>query len=325
MDKLLFSLALIFLGLSLGYFLKGLIHRGTRTTRYSVESIRKALQRIAVLVLSPISVLGSLWVVNLESIKLIALPFVGIFTLLLGGFLAFCYSKQVKMPRNQAGAFIVAGGFTNIGLIGGLVCYLFLGESGYALVSIYGLFELFSYYAFGFPVAKSFSSEIGNNKSFLVRLRKVILDPFVIVALGSIVLGFFLNLSGIPRPEFYGRIIELFIPLSTLLLLTSIGMSISFREIGKFIKEGVVIAVIKFLIVPIVATSLAYLIGFGGINDGLPLKVVLILSCMPVGFTAMIPPTIYDLDIDLTNTCWLVTTISLIFVIPVLHYLIKSF
>jgi len=33
--------------------------------------------------------------------------------------------------RNQAATFIVAGGFTNIGLIGGLVCYLFPGESGY--------------------------------------------------------------------------------------------------------------------------------------------------------------------------------------------------
>ena len=95
------------------------------------------------------------------------------------------------------------------------------------------------------------------------------------------------------------------------------------KMLGKYIKEGVVIAVIKFLIVPIVATSLAYMIGFGGINDGLPLKVVLILSCMPVGFTAMIPPTIYNLDIDLTNACWFVTTISLIFVIPVLQYLLK--
>jgi len=90
-------------------------------------------------------------------------------------------------------------------------------------------------------------------------------------------------------------------------------------------QEGLLIALIKFIIVPVVATTLAYLVGFGRIDQGLPLKVVMILSSMPVGFNAMVPPTIYDLDVDLANANWLVTTLSLIIVIPVLQYLITLF
>ena len=102
-------------------------------------------------------------------------------------------------------------------------------------------------------------------------------------------------------------------------------MAMHFRRIGKYIKEGLLIALIKFVIVPAVATTLAYLVGFGEIDQGLPLKVVMILSSMPVGFIAMVPPTIYDLDVDLANANWLVTNILLILVIPVLQYLITLF
>jgi predicted permease len=50
----------------------------------------------------------------------------------------------------------------------------------------------------------------------------------------------------------------------------------------------------------------------------LPLKVVIILSSMPVAFNALIPPSIYDLDLDLANSCWFFTTALLIIILPLL-------
>jgi predicted permease len=50
----------------------------------------------------------------------------------------------------------------------------------------------------------------------------------------------------------------------------------------------------------------------------LPLKVVIILSSMPVAFNALIPPSIYDLDLDLANSCWFFTTALLIITLPML-------
>jgi len=82
------------------------------------------------------------------------------------------------------------------------------------------------------------------------------------------------------------------------------------------------VSIIKFICVPVLATTLAYLIGFGKIDNGLPLKVVMILSCMPVAFNALIPPSIYDLDLDLANSCWFFTTAMLIFVLPALLFIL---
>ena len=63
---------------------------------------------------------------------------------------------------------------------------------------------------------------------------------------------------------------------------------------------------------PAVTACLAgYFIGYGSMHAGLPLKVVLILSSTPVAFTALIPPSIYDLDLELSNACWLTSTLAL--------------
>ena len=325
MKNYFFSLGIIGFGLLLGYLIQILSQKSNPIFSLNINSLRKTFQKIAVLIINPVTFIGAIWVVNLNDLKLIALPFIGITALVLGGFIALLFSKMQNMNRGQTGAYIVAGGFTNIGSIGGLLCYIFLGEAGFALVSFYSLFELISYYGFGFPIAKSYSSEVSIIERFRLRLKKLLLDPFMLVAFGSISIGFFLNISGLKRPEFYESINTLFIPTGSVLLLTSIGMAMKFRQIGKYIKEGMLIALIKFLVVPIVATTLAYLVGLGKIDQGLPLKTVLILSSMPVGFIALIPPTIYDLDVDLANAAWFVTNISLLFVIPCLHYLITLF
>jgi hypothetical protein len=53
------------------------------------------------------------------------------------------------------------------------------------------------------------------------------------------------------------------------------------------------------------------------------MKVVMILSSMPVAFSALIPPSLYDLDLDLANACWFFTTSALIVVLPLLLMLIN--
>jgi hypothetical protein len=43
---------------------------------------------------------------------------------------------------------------------------------------------------------------------------------------------------------------------------------------------------------------------------------------MPVAFNALIPPSIYDLDLNLANSCWFFTTALLIFVLPGLLFIL---
>ena len=60
-------------------------------------------------------------------------------------------------------------------------------------------------------------------------------------------------------------------------------------------------------------------------DDGLAFKVVLVLSSMPVAVNALVVASIYDLDLDLANACWLVITGALIVVVPWLRFPLTFF
>jgi predicted permease len=194
---------------------------------------------------------------------------------------------------------------------------VFLGEKGFALVPIYKLFEELCYYSIGFPIAKYYSGS-ENKENILDRVKALSTDPFILVTLSSIAMGGLLNLAEVERPDFLGSVVAVFVPLGTVMLLVSIGLALKFRRVRDYLKECISVSLIKFILVPGSTVSLAFLIGFGSIEEGLPLKVVIILSSMPVAFTALIPPSIYDLDLDLANSCWFFTTSLLVGVLPLL-------
>ena len=325
MDKIIYSLNLVFWGLAAGYVFQILIQKGVISLPIPIDHLRKQMQRLALLFFNPVAILGATWIAGLDNIRIMIFPFLGFTALFTGGILAYLASRFFKLNRKQTGAYIVCGGFTNIGSLGALFCFIFLGEAGFALVPFYKLFEEFSYYAVGFPIAKSYSTEVTKTESFILRIKKVMTDIFVLVAVGSILIGLILNFSGIKRPEFYGTINAIFIPAAALLLLTSIGMAMRFSSVKHYLKQSAFIACIKFIFVPFIIVTIGWLFGLGQMNSGLPLKVILILSSMPVGFIAMVPPTIYDLDIDLANSCWLTTNGLLLLVIPGLMFFLSFF
>ena len=324
MLKLILSFIIILFGLLLGYGIQVLVNRNAISLPIPVDQLRKLLQKTALLFLNPVAIVGALWVVNIESIRLAALPFNGLFAILAGGALALAAAKLLKLEPKRTGAMYGCGSFTNIGSIGALICFIFLGEQGFALVPIYKIFEELSYYSVGFPIAKYYSSSEKTERT-MDRIKSLGKDPFILTALSSIVLGGLLNWAGIQRPEFFKTVVSVFVPLGTILLLTSIGLALKFRRVRDYLRECLSVSVIKFLLVPVLASSLAYLLGFGDIDHGLPLKVVIILSSMPVAFNALIPPSIYDLDLDLANSCWFFTTALLIIILPLLLILLTMF
>ena len=318
MSKFLFSFAVIAFGLFLGYLIQTACARGLLKLPLGIDQLRKLLQRAALLFVNPVTVVGAIWIVDMKAVSLAALPALGGGAILLGGALALAFSKIIGLESKQTGAFFACGSFTNIGSIGALICFMFLGERGFALVPIYKLFEEVTYYGVGFPVAKYYSNSHETGESSWQRLRGMIRDPFILVALSAITLGGLLHASGLQRPAFFHTLNSVFIPTGTILLLVSIGLAMKFKRVKRYLRECLAVSAIKFLLVPLTMFFTAYLIGFGEIEGGLPLKVVTILSAMPVAFNALIPPSIYDLDLDLANSCWFFTTTSLLVVLPVL-------
>jgi len=77
-------------------------------------------------------------------------------------------------------------------------------------------------------------------------------------------------------------------------------------------------ALIKFALVPAVVIPAGWALGLGGLDGALPLRVVALLAFMPVGFYALIPPTLYGADLDLANSSWLATTAATLGILPAL-------
>jgi len=323
MYRFLSALALMFSALAAGYLLRVLIERRILRLPFELLKIRKFLQTVALLFFIPLTFLGAVWIVNLDNLKILALPFIEVFAIVLGGSLAYGFARAQSLTRRQTGPYIVTGAFANVGSIGGLICYMFLGEAAFALVGLYKLFEELMYFAFALPLAKSFSLDHKKNDSLGSRFKKVLADPFVLVPLSGLAVGLILNLTGVPRPEFYSRVNSIFIPAIPVLLLLSIGLAMRFGSVRKYFWKSAAIVLIRQIMVPAAVVGIALALGFGTIADGLPLKVVLILSCMPVAFIAMVPTTIYDLDVELANSNWLLTNSLLVVLVPALYFLVQ--
>lgn len=325
-SKLFYSFAFILFGLLAGYAIRTFADRSGPKASATVQALRKWLQRTALLFINPVAILGAVWIVQIHDVSLAALPLLCLCAIVAGGLAALFASRALGHSPERTGSMLCCGAFTNIGSIGALLCFLFLGERAFALVPIYKLFEEFTYYSVGFPIARYYGgSSVADYEGPWLRLVRLARDPFIVVSVSSLLIGGILNITGLHRPAFYETLNAIFIPVGTVMLLVSIGLAFRFRSVRGYLREGIAIAVIKFIMVPMMVSSLAWFLGFGDIDGGLPLKVVIILSSMPVAFTALIPPSIYDLDIDLANSCWFITTALLAVVLPVLLVVIQSF
>jgi predicted permease len=315
---ILYSLGLIATGLSAGYLYRNKIPHGATQSEEEIRNLRRRLQITAIFYLNPFVFGGAIWSLDMSDVRIFALPFLGAFAVIFGGVLGYIASRIFNQPRKQRGVMVTCGSFTNIGSIGSLITYIILGEAAVAIIPFYKFFETFLYYGIGFPYAKSMSEMEVEHESAYERLRNILSDKVLQVTLASWIVGLSLNLLGVERPAFFSLIIRVFIPLVSLSMLSSIGMAIRFEKMREYVREASAIALIKFVAIPTSVYLVASWVGLGAVNGGLPLKVVTILASMPVAFTAMVPPTLYDLDVDLANTAWMMTTGLLLVVVPVL-------
>ncbi|MDC7220732.1 MAG: hypothetical protein PQJ59_12430 [Spirochaetales bacterium] len=316
MFSLIKSLLLIFSGLTLGYLVQYF-----RPADY--RKVRRRIQFVCLIFLSPLAVIGSVWVAPWRHWEIMSLPFIGLSCLVLGAFCALFLARFMGFDREQRTVYFICGGFSNLGSLGGLTCFMILGEAGYALGPFYSLFERIWYYMVGFPMARRVSprwQEEAEDDSRWQRLKTIFWDPFILVTLGSTFLGIILNLT-VERPVFWADINRFIIPVNSFFLMISIGLAMKFGPMRNYLKPALAIWGIKSLVMPTFNFAAGTLLGLGHVAGGLPLKVVVLLGAMPVAFNALVPPTQYDLDLDLANTCWFLTTMGLAVVIPVLTLL----
>ena len=317
MDRLLLTLAIIFASLIAGYLFQQWVRSGrSPLDEESMRTLRLCIQKGAMFGLIPLSAMLSLWGLPSPDARLLTLPVLGLGAWICGGVMALALSRMMGLDRRQTGSMFCCGSFTNIGAVGSLVSVMLFGEQTIAIAALYRLCEELYYFGIAMPVARWHGQPEGGRAHF--SLRDFRLEPVLKVILCALGLGITLNLAGVPRPALFGTLSSAAMILGTVCFLLSIGMSLRISRMACYARQSAAISLIKFAGCPLVIVTLAMLCGLGDIDGGLPLKVVAILAAMPVAMNALIPPSLFDLDLDLANACWVFTTLELIVVLPIL-------
>ena len=323
MNNLSFSLFVIFAGLSSGYLLRQVVNQGYVTLPFSLTSLAKWGRNIGITVIIPLAFLLAIWVTSLSDHRLFLMPFIGLATLVFGGICGYLIGVYNKSSDRDKAVLFCSTSFTNIGAVGSLVCYLFLGEAGFALVTFYRFFEEVYYFTVGYPVTQMIG-DAGNQRKepILQKLLRILKQPFLQAILLALTIGVSLNLLNVERPAQLGVANNYLIPCGAFILLFSVGLGLRFSSIKDYLKLSVHVATVRATVVPLFAVSLAWALGLGEIDNGLALGVVLILSAMPTAVNAIVATSVYDLDIDLANSAWAVSTASMAIVLPCIYMLI---
>lgn len=323
---LLKTFLVLVVGIFSGYLFQKLIDKNHWITPKSKKEISIFLQKLGMLWFVSVTYIGSLWIFKIESIiEIISMPFVGAVSTITGGFFAVIIAKYYHYNRIDIGSMFTCGYFANSVTLGGMVCFFYLGEEGYALVPIFTFLIRLLYYGLGYPIAHMYAEDFVEQKETIKKIIEAIKDPFFYVGVGSVLVGISLNLSSLERPEIYTTINKILIPLTTFILLFSIGLTFKFSRVYKYLKECFLISLVKFIVVPATILLIALLLDYQSISQGLPLKVSLIMSAMPVAFNSVIAANIYNLNVDLVNSCWIFTTFAVLFILPLLIFVINLF
>ncbi len=322
MDRLLLTLTIIFVSLIAGCLIRQWAGSGPAPVQESsLKAVRLLIQKIAMFGLIPVSAMLSLWGLPSPDPRLLVLPALGLAAWICGGVLAVFFSRRMALSPEKTGSMYCCGTFTNIGAVGCLVAVMQFGEQAIAMASLYRLCEEMFYFGVALPAARSFSA----HASRLSRSFRLHVDPVLAAVLAALALGLVLNLAGVVRPAVLGTISSAAMIAGTICFLLSIGMGLRPSRMTCYLREAAVISLIKFAFVPVIVTSLAVLAGLGDVEGGLPLRVVIILSSMPVAMNALIPPSLFDLDLDLANACWVFTTLALVVILPILIIILPLF
>ena len=321
MDRLLFILAVSFGSILVGYLFKAAVARGElgETRQEQLNGVSAKVKILALVLLLPIPIFNSFWKLSLGSTELLAFPFLGVLAFLTGGTAAIVISRMVNMDPSKAASVFVCSMFSNLGIFGGLIGYVLFQDLGFLLVQLYTMFEVFVYYVIGFPLSNQIAKGGGG---FRFQLSWIKEKKAAFIPITAIIVGVLLRLTGVPRPEFMDPLAGFLIPGITAMLGVAIGMTLRVSSVWAYRAEVGLIMAVKFLIVPLVVISLGWVLGMGSLMEGVPLKVLVILTFMPSAFLALVPPVLYGFDLEMANSGWLATTLALLPIFPVLYVIL---
>jgi predicted permease len=316
MARLTFILAASIGSIIIGYVVRVLLLGARAADERNLGKASRALKLASFFFLNPLAILSTFWGLAPPQPSVLFFPLLGLLSVILGAAGALVAIRVFAIPAERAASVFTCGVFANVVTFGGLIAHTMFGEVGYGLVQLQTVLMSPAYYLIGYPV----SSNIARGEERVLKLDAGNLkeNPYLVIPFATIVLGIVLRLVGPARPAWMGGLVSLLVPAVTIMLGLAIGLTLRFSRIASFRREIAIVLAIRHVLVPLVMIPLAAALGYAAVSGGLALKVVVILATMPVAFNALVPPAIYGFDLDLANSAWLVSTATLVVIVPIL-------
>ena len=316
LGKITFVWAVIFGSLLAGYILK-------RSGRLSDPGrVSGAIVRFAIRCLIPMVVGFAFWRMDLSNRRILTLPLFAAALSTIQLFLGIWIADLQGLDRKKKGSFVTCSMISNVGYpLAGFLCFVLFGEIGFSLTVLYCLYFGPYLYTVTFHTAEHYSTE--GCVRITDTLKNFFTDGIRLFPFLGIICGLVLNLLGVERPESITAFNKILVPMTTAVYLFGIGLTVRFAQMKHFKRECAFMSLIKFLISPIIGLGMGYLLGYHNIMGGLALKVAFLESAMPVGISVLMLPALFDLDQDLSNSCWIVTTVLLIPILPILLFILR--
>ncbi len=296
-------------GVACGYLLRRLgILRERHAPAISMVLFMTAYPTIAFL---------AIWSVSLE-IKLVALPFIQALSFfgLLGASLAL--SRLHNLNPKDRGTFLLSGTMANQGFtMGGLVCFMLLGQEGLGLAQIYVIFLAPLTLLVVFPLANYYNPRETGSSVWQV-FGRGIWHPRTLAGAG-LVAGLIFSSLKIPYPAWIKTcdLVKILIITGTFCYVAIIGVSFHFGRLQRYIRLYMTQSLVKFVIGPLLA--LLFICLFGLKLDSAAGAVALVQGFMPSGVNTVLFSNLFGLNARMASALFVVNTaIFLLIILPIL-------
>jgi predicted permease len=258
-------------------------------------------------------IVSALWIARIQAEARI-LPLLALSGWLFTSLLAWLVSRKLSDEAPKRGAFIVSMGMSNNGftLLGFIALALF-GEPGLAQATYAQLFYTSFFLLFCFPIARIFGRR-GERGSLRALLRDNAVDPRVWGPLLAIGCGLALNGGHVARPALVSQLARILIFLGTIASSCAIGLLFSGFHLRRYWRENLISLIYRCTIYPVFYWGLSRWVGLGSLDT----TILVLYGLAPSALLANLLAVFFELDTDLTNSMFLVSTILFVgFVLPV--------
>jgi predicted permease len=254
----------------------------------------------------------------------------------LGGFLFICactaagllVARLVSRDNDTIALIGLSGGMGNAAsTMGGFLCFLFFnvrGQPGLELSVVYCLMWYPFIVLVAYPIAHHYSA----GPSHRVRLPRLMwrsLWDIRSIGLPLALAGVALSAWRVPRPAFIGRlyITESLTILTTILAFFAIGLRVRGDEFRGALGPSVIVGIVRFGLCPLIGLGLYALMSLSPWPlTGLPAKVYLLETCLPLAITVVGIANLFDISPRRATAIFILNTLSyLVLCVPVLWWI----